>query len=110
VALKIVERGVRVLGVVGSLGCEMISDVPTELCCHVYQLLGSDWIFVLFFMRLAPDRPIGSSGLLCVDIGEIRLLQRQRMCLGDDLLCALGKERAEVVGESKSPGSRETDR
>ena len=73
VALKIVERGVWVLGVIGSLGPEMISDVPMELCRHGRQLLGSDWVFILF--GLAPDQPIGSSGLLRVDSSEIRLLK-----------------------------------
>jgi len=72
-ALEIVERGVRVLGVISALDLKIVSDVPTELCRHVRQLLDRDWVFVLF--GLAPDRPIGSSGLLRLDSSDICLLK-----------------------------------
>lgn len=105
IALEIVERGVWIPGVVGSLGFEVVSNVLAKLCRHVRQLLRRDWNLPL--IRFAPDRPIGSCGLSRVDVGEVRLLQRQRVGLSDNPFSALGKERAEVVGESILPGSGE---
>jgi hypothetical protein len=64
VALEIVEGGVWIPSVISTLSFEVLSDVPTELCYHVRQLLGCNRILVCIEVaappRLRSERKDGS--------------------------------------------------